>query len=94
MQSRKSLLAKIFGVLCALCCVVALAFGVAACDSNTDTTKSVVNVSVVDGQLVIDYSDGSKEEIDLGDLKGEQGEQGPATAMTANRANPAAASLP
>lgn len=78
MQSRKSLLAKIFGVLCALCCVVALAFGVAACDSNTDTTKSVVNVSVVDGQLVIDYSDGSKEEIDLGDLKGEQGEQGPA----------------
>lgn len=78
MQSRKSLLAKIFGVLCALCCVVALAFGVAACDSNTDTTKSVVNVSIVDGQLVIDYSDGSKEEIDLGDLKGEQGEQGPA----------------
>ena len=78
MQSRKSLLAKIFGVLCALCCVVALAFGVPACDSNTDTTKSVVNVSVVDGQLVIDYSDGSKEEIDLGDLKGEQGEQGPA----------------
>ena len=76
MQSRKSLLAKIFGVLCALCCVVALAFGVAACDSNTDTTKSVVNVSVVDGQLVIDYSDGSKEEIDLGDLKGEQGPAG------------------
>lgn len=76
MQSRKSLLAKIFGAFCALLCVIALAFGLAACDSNSDTVKSVVGMSVENGQLVLEYSDGSTETIDLGDLKGDTGDTG------------------
>lgn len=76
MQSRKSLLAKIFGAFCALLCVIALAFGLAACDSNTETVKSVVGMTVENGQLVLEYSDGSTETIDLGDLSGEDGQDG------------------
>lgn len=76
MQSRKSFLAKIFGVLCALCCVIALSFGLAACDSDSETVKSVVGMTVENGQIVIEYSDGSTENIDLGDLKGEDGADG------------------
>lgn len=64
LQKTKSLLIKLIMLLCVVCCAVALAIGLSGCSDRT-----VESMEVSGNTLIIYYSDGSTEELDLSDLE-------------------------
>ena len=73
MQRTKSVLIKILTVICALCCVLALAFGLTACGS--DDSLTIVGAHIDEnGHLILEMSDDST--IDAGYAQGAKGDKG------------------
>ena len=58
LQKTKSMLIKLLMLLCVVCCAVALAFGLAGCSGRT-----VESMKIVDGELIVYYSDGTEENL-------------------------------
>lgn len=73
MQRTKSVLIKILTVICALCCVLALAFGLTACGSEDSLTIVGAHIDE-NGHLILEMSDNST--IDAGYAQGEKGDKG------------------
>ena len=72
-KTNKSLLVKVLTVLCALCFTLVLAFGLVGCAKEQVT---IVGSDLVNGKLVLTYSDGSSKEYDVIGKDGVDGEDG------------------
>ena len=71
-NKTKSLLIRLLTVICALCCCLSLAFGLAGCG---DDGKTISSASINDkGELVLVYTDGTS--ANLGVVKGDKGDKG------------------
>ena len=71
-KTNKSLLIKVLTVLCALCFTLVLAFGLVGCAKEQ---VAIVGSDLVNGKLVLTYSDGSTKEYEIG-KDGEDGVDG------------------
>ena len=58
-KTNKSLLIKFLTIICALCCCLGLVFGLVGCDEAVSISKT----EIVDGNLVITYTDGHTENL-------------------------------
>ncbi|MBE5754440.1 MAG: hypothetical protein E7340_03825 [Clostridiales bacterium] len=56
-MKQKSILVRLLTVVCAVCLCLSMVFGLAACNEET---KTVVGVSINNGEIVLEFSDGSK----------------------------------
>ncbi len=69
-KKTKSFVVRLLTIVCALCCCLSLVFGLVACK---DDAKGIKSTAIVNGHLIITYTDGSTADVGPVDGSGVDG---------------------